>query len=103
MRNQIKICQDFLIIGKLFYAELQLPSQEVGKIFILKYGFHNKSFILNAPLVSCPNIKSKAVCSYRHLLIGTFDGAVRCAPGDTKCTLTYASLRTYCSTFYNGP
>ena len=24
------------------------------KVFTLKYGFHNKSFILNAPLVSCP-------------------------------------------------
>ena len=26
----------------------------VEKVHLLKYGFHNKSFILNAPLVSCP-------------------------------------------------
>ena len=27
---------------------------DIYKVSLLKYGFHNKSFILNAPLVSCP-------------------------------------------------
>ena len=35
--------------------------------------------------------------SYQSLLIGTFDGAVRCAPGDTKCPITYTSLRANCT------
>ena len=57
---------EWAIITKLFHTKNISPSGltnfsftcwEVGQWLsktVLKYGFHNKSFILNAPLVSCP-------------------------------------------------
>jgi hypothetical protein len=40
------------LFGPKHYAWLGLNSRKWRKL--LKYGFHNKSFILNAPLVSFP-------------------------------------------------
>ena len=36
-----------------FFYECKIEYAK-NKICYLKYGFHNKSFILNAPLVICP-------------------------------------------------
>ena len=41
-------------IGFLDYAFKMMEVKQVMMEMELKYGFHNKSFILNAPLVSCP-------------------------------------------------
>ena len=43
-------------------------SLKIGSLVLLKFGFHYKSFILNAPLVSCPIpvIGFGSVCRYTH-------------------------------------
>ena len=52
------ICQDL----RMSYLEIEALNTQ------LKYGFHNKSFILNAPLVSCPFpvIRFGWVCCCTH-------------------------------------
>ena len=72
------------------------------KLSYLKKACSDIEHELDQQLPSLPSIKSRAVFSKQPLPIGTFDGAPRCTPGDTKCTIRYASLRTYCSTLYTG-
>ena len=74
------------------------------KLSYLKKACSDIEHELDQQLPSLPSIKSRVVFSKQPLPIGTFDGAPRCTPGDTKCTIIrYASLRTYCSTLYTGP
>ena len=62
------------------------------------YTFRRNYSFLNLELVSLgltPSIRSRAVCSKRHFLSGTFD-VIWCAPlGTIKCTTTYTTLRAY--------
>ena len=57
-----------ILLGSAHFNLGSLPHQLEIRNSNLKYGFHNKSFILNAPLVSCPIpvIRFGWVCCCTH-------------------------------------
>ena len=63
----------------------------VEEFMVEKYGVQKKSCCWGFH----PSIRNRAVWSKGPFPNGTFDGAARCVPCDTKCTYTKEWLRVY--------